>query len=68
MEIGPASTSLLQAAGVAHLITVTGDVSFLTGRTFDQLLGAASEPAWVAAFALRTTSYQRIADTLAEHA
>ncbi len=67
LETGPGSTSLLQAAGVTRLITVTGGVSFLTGRTFDQLLAAAREPAWVAAFALRTTSYQHLADTLAEH-
>ncbi len=44
LETGPASTSLLQAAGVARLITVTGGVSFLTGRTFHQLLHAAREP------------------------
>jgi len=46
---------------------VTGGVSFLTGRTFHQLLHGAREPAWVAAFALRTTSYRRIADALAGH-
>ncbi|MGE5698414.1 MAG: hypothetical protein ACM4D3_25130 [Candidatus Sericytochromatia bacterium] len=67
LETGPASTALLQAAGTARLITVTGGVSFLTGRTFYQLLAAAREPAWVAAFVLRTTSYQHIADALAEH-
>lgn len=67
LETGPASEALLKAVSTVSLITVTGGVSFLTARTFHQLLRAASEPVWVTAFVLRTGSYQPIADALAEH-
>ncbi|RJO73694.1 hypothetical protein D5S18_21200 [Nocardia panacis] len=67
LETGAASPALLRAAGPAGLITVTGGASFLTARTFQQLLGAAVEPVWVAAFVLRTGSYRPIADALAEY-
>lgn len=67
LETDTASAALLRAAGAAGLITVTGGASFLTARTIHQLLYAAKEPVWVAAFVLRTGSYQPIADALAEH-
>ncbi|GAA0936381.1 hypothetical protein [Nonomuraea longicatena] len=67
LETGPASAALLRAVGPVSLITVTGGVSFLTARTFHQVLRAADRPVWVAAFVLRTGSYQPIADALAEH-
>ncbi|RLK61895.1 hypothetical protein CLV68_2440 [Actinokineospora cianjurensis] len=67
LETGPASPALVKAAGAVSLITVTGGVSFLSARTFHQLLSAATEPPWVAAFVLRTGSYRHIADALAEH-
>lgn len=67
LETGTASPTLLRAASAIRLITVTGGASFLSARTFHQLLRAASEPVWVAAFVLRTGSYQPIADALAEH-
>ncbi|MGY2062716.1 hypothetical protein ACW9HQ_48185, partial [Nocardia gipuzkoensis] len=43
LETDTASVALLRAAAPAGLITVTGGASFLTGRTFHQLLNAASE-------------------------
>ena len=67
LEARPPSSALLQTAARVRLITVTGGVSFLTCRTFHQLLRAARQSAWVAAFVLRTVSYQQIADALAEH-
>jgi hypothetical protein len=67
LETDTASAALLRAARAAGLITVTGGASFLTARTIHQLLYAAKEPVWVAAFVLRTGSYQPIADALAEH-
>jgi hypothetical protein len=67
LETDTASPALLHAVGAASLITVTGGASFLTAHTFHQLLHAAIEPVWVAAFALRTGSYQPIAAALAEH-
>ncbi|MEV8639354.1 class I SAM-dependent methyltransferase [Streptosporangium sp. NPDC051023] len=67
LETGAASAGLLRAVRPVSLITVTGGVSFLTARTFRQLLRAAAQPVWVAAFVLRTGSYKPIADALAEH-
>lgn len=67
LETGTASPALLQAASAACLITVTGGASFLSAKTFHQLLHVAGEQVWVAAFVLRTGSYQPIADALAEH-
>ncbi|WP_344427642.1 hypothetical protein [Amycolatopsis minnesotensis] len=67
LETGAASEGLLRAVRTASLITVTGGASFLGPRTFHQLLRASSTLPWVAAFVLRTGSYQPIATTLAEH-
>ncbi|MEV0698896.1 hypothetical protein AB0I53_13405 [Saccharopolyspora sp. NPDC050389] len=67
LETETASPAFLRAAASANLITVTGGMSFLSARTFHQLLHAAAEPAWVAAFVLRTGTYRPIADALAEH-
>jgi hypothetical protein len=67
LEIRSASAALLRAASAVSLITVTGGVSFLTGRTFHQLLRAAGEPVWVVAFVLRTGSYLPIVDVLAAY-
>ncbi|MFJ6569706.1 hypothetical protein ACIQNU_20005 [Streptomyces sp. NPDC091292] len=51
-----------------RLITVTGGASFLSPRTFGPLLAAvAPEQAWVAAFVLRTGSYEPIAEGLMPH-
>ncbi|MEV0051265.1 hypothetical protein AB0H34_12295 [Saccharopolyspora shandongensis] len=67
LEAASASPAFLRAAASANLITVTGGISFLSARTFHQLLHAAAEPVWVAAFVLRTGTYRPIADALAEH-
>ncbi|MEU5845743.1 hypothetical protein [Saccharopolyspora shandongensis] len=67
LEAASASPAFLRAAASANLITVTGGISFLSARTFHQLLQAAAEPVWVAAFVLRTGTYRPIADALAEH-
>lgn len=64
LETAPASTALLHAARHARLITVTGGSSFLSPRTFQPLLDSIPGPVWVAAFVLRTGSYQPIADCL----
>jgi hypothetical protein len=65
LETTPASAALLAAVRDVRLITVTGGASFLSPRTFQPLLDNARSPVWVAAFVLRTGSYQPIADTLA---
>ena len=65
LETTPATAALLAAVRDVALITVTGGASFLSPRTFAPLLDNAERPVWVAAFVLRTGSYQPIADALA---
>ncbi|MER6251904.1 hypothetical protein ABT224_11095 [Streptomyces sp. NPDC001584] len=64
LETAPASPALCHAVRDARLITITGGASFLSPRTFQPLLDNIPGPAWVAAFVLRTGSYQPIADCL----
>jgi SAM-dependent methyltransferase len=65
LETTPANAALLAAVRDVRLITVTGGASFLSPRTFQPLLDNAERPVWVAAFVLRTGSYQPIVDALA---
>ena len=67
LETTPASAALLAAVRDVRLLTVTGGASFLSPRTFQPLLDNAERPVWVAAFVLRTGSYQPIADVLARY-
>ncbi|WP_424638025.1 hypothetical protein [Embleya sp. AB8] len=67
LELAPPSAELLRAARSARLITVTGGASFLSPRTFRPFLAEAKGSVWVAAFVLRTGSYQGIADGLRGH-
>ncbi|MFE7134910.1 hypothetical protein ACFVIM_29025 [Streptomyces sp. NPDC057638] len=64
LEAGPPSPALYRATRGTRLITVTGGASFLSARTFRPLLADRQDPPWVAAFVLRTGSYQHIADAL----
>ncbi|MFI1383555.1 hypothetical protein [Embleya sp. NPDC020886] len=64
LEVAPPSSALLAATRSTRLITVTGGASFLSPRSFRPFLTDAAEPVWVAAFVLRTGSYQAIADGL----
>ncbi|WP_411129239.1 hypothetical protein [Streptomyces sp. x-19] len=65
LETAAPSAALYRATRGTRLITVTGGASFLSARTFRPLLGDRREQPWVAAFVLRTGSYQNIADGLA---
>ncbi|ANP52366.1 hypothetical protein J2Z21_008277 [Streptomyces griseochromogenes] len=65
LEAVQPSPALCRATRGTRLITVTGGASFLSARTFRPLLEGRREPPWVAAFVLRTGSYQNIADALA---
>ncbi|MCQ4084738.1 hypothetical protein NGB36_30240 [Streptomyces sp. RB6PN25] len=67
LEEAPPSSRLRRAMERTELITVTGGIGFISSRTFGSLLDCAREPVWVASFAVRTVSYQPIADCLAEH-
>ncbi|HZJ04914.1 MAG TPA: hypothetical protein VFD59_05525 [Nocardioidaceae bacterium] len=69
LEHGDPSDQLTDRLDEVDLVTTTGGVGYITDRTFDRVLGArrgGSMP-WVAAFALRIYSYDRIAETLARH-
>ncbi|MGP9022730.1 hypothetical protein ACT1U9_30535 [Streptomyces sp. BR1] len=67
LEAAPPSPALRRAARHTRLITITGGASFLSPRTFLPLLAEADPPGWVAAFVLRTGSYQPIAASLLSH-
>ncbi|WSF37469.1 hypothetical protein OG625_37080 [Streptomyces sp. NBC_01351] len=67
LESAPPSPALLRAARHARLITITGGATFLSPRTFQPILACAQDPVWVAAFVLRTTSYESIAACLASY-
>ncbi|WP_406470570.1 hypothetical protein [Streptomyces sp. NBC_01615] len=64
LEVAPPTADFRRAAQPTRLITITGGVSFLSPRTFQPLVAAAHRQVWVAAFVLRTGSYQPIADGL----
>ncbi|MEU6019242.1 hypothetical protein ABZ826_36090 [Streptomyces sp. NPDC047515] len=64
LETAPAGPALCQAVRHTCLITITGGASFLSPRTFRPLLENVHGPVRVAAFVLRTGSYQPIADCL----
>lgn len=65
LETAPPSPGLLTAVRPAELITITGGTSFLTARTFQALLDAATGAPWVVAFVLRTNSHAVITEALA---
>jgi hypothetical protein len=46
------------------LVTVTGGIGYVNGRTFEQILGATDEPPWVAALSLRWVDFDPIAEVL----
>ncbi|MFD4630924.1 hypothetical protein ACFVYR_09000 [Streptomyces sp. NPDC058284] len=64
LETTPPSAALLSATSATRLITVTGGVSFLSPRSFRPFLADVGKPPWVAAFVLRTGSYQTISHEL----
>ncbi|MFJ1843357.1 hypothetical protein [Streptomyces sp. NPDC088146] len=67
LETAPAGPALRDAVRSTRLITLTGGASFLSPRTFQPLLDSIRGPVEVAAFVLRTGSYQAIADCLATY-
>ncbi|MGI5400782.1 hypothetical protein ACQEVG_15245 [Streptomyces sp. CA-135486] len=67
LEQCPPSPGLRHAVAGAGLITVTGGIGYITHHTFEALLGCARLPLWVAAFVLRTVSYQPVITRLADH-
>ncbi|TJZ49493.1 hypothetical protein FCH28_24630 [Streptomyces piniterrae] len=65
LEFDEPSPALRQALAGTDLITVTGGVGYITERTFGRLFDCMAEPPWVAAFVLRTVSYQPVSALLA---
>jgi SAM-dependent methyltransferase len=64
LETSAPSPALRVALARASLVTIAGGVSYLTERTLQQIIDVVSGPVWVAAFVLRTVSYQRFAEAL----
>ncbi|GAA2613027.1 hypothetical protein ACWCO0_03540 [Streptomyces tubercidicus] len=65
LELDEPSPELRRVLAGTDLITVTGGVGYITARTFGHLLDQTSAPPWVAAFVLRTVSYQPVSALLA---
>ena len=64
--------ALARAVSRADLLTVTGGVGYISERTFERLMDCAVEGSggrapWVAAFALRWVSYERISEVLSKY-
>jgi hypothetical protein len=60
------------AVSGANLLTVTGGIGYVTERTLERLLdrmmeGPGGRAPWVAAFALRWVSYDRISEVLSDY-
>jgi hypothetical protein len=49
------------------LVTVTGGIGYIGGRTFDRLLDALEQPPWVAALSLRWVDFEPVAEALDSH-
>ena len=50
--------------GGADLITVTGGIGYIGGRTFERVLDAVDDPPWVAALSLRWVDFDPIEEAL----
>ncbi|MFI9051024.1 hypothetical protein [Streptomyces sp. NPDC053427] len=64
LELADPSPHLRAALADIDLITVTGGVGYISERTFARLLDCVSTPPWVAAFVLRTVSYEPVSAAL----
>ncbi len=72
LEEDEPTEALGRAVAGADLLTVTGGIGYVTERTFERLLdcmveGSEGRLPWVAAFALRWVSYDRISDVLSDY-
>ncbi|WP_241779863.1 hypothetical protein [Streptomyces natalensis] len=64
LELTDPSAPLRKALADIDLITVTGGVGYISERTFARLLDCVTAPPWIAAFVLRTVSYDGIVSLL----
>jgi hypothetical protein len=69
LEMADPSSTLAHLLTGVDLITVTGGIGYITECTLDRVLRHASAEGgcWVAAFALRWTPYEHIAEVLARY-
>ena len=72
LEEDEPTEALGRAVSGASLLTVTGGIGYVTERTFERLLdrvmeGSGGRAPWVAAFALRWVSYERISEILSHY-
>lgn len=67
LEIDEPSPHLAELLSGVDLITTTGGIGYVTGRTFRRLLRHAPPSVTVAALCLRTYDYTEVADTLDAH-
>ena len=72
LEENEPTGALCRAVAGANLLTITGGVGYITEHTFESLLdcitrGPEGRVPWVAVFALRWVSYERISDALSVH-
>jgi SAM-dependent methyltransferase len=72
LEEDEPTEALRRAVWGAALLTVTGGVGYVSGRTFERLLdcimeGPEGRVPWVAVFALRWVSYEEISEVLSRY-
>jgi len=72
LEEDEPTEALRRAVWGADLLTVTGGVGYVSGRTFERLLdcimeGPEGRVPWVAVFALRWVSYEEISEVLSRY-
>jgi SAM-dependent methyltransferase len=69
LEMEDPSAALAHLLTDVDLITITGGIGYITERTFNRVLkhASAEDGCWVAAFALRWISYERIAEVLGRY-
>lgn len=72
LEEGEPTEELRRAVSGVDLLTVTGGVGYISGRTFERLLdciveGPEGRVPWLAVFALRWVSYEDISEVLSSY-
>ncbi|MFH9424476.1 hypothetical protein [Streptomyces sp. NPDC017529] len=65
LEAAEPTERLRRALAGTDLITVTGGVGYISATTFGRLLACMPTAPWIAAFVLRTVSYEPVAQLLA---
>jgi hypothetical protein len=67
LESGPPPADLAERLAGVDLVTVTGGIGYVGGRTFDQVVNATGARAWVAALVLRWIGFEDVAEALSRY-